>query len=77
MKDTQQRKKITRRRDDHDRREVVAAEFVGGGPLDGMRLLLEIVREGPNEIRVLEMAYHREAEQSQQNASDEEQTPAY
>lgn len=62
MKHAEERKKITRHWADHERREVMAVEFIGGGPLDGMRLFLDVVREGPNEIRVLEMAYHRNSE---------------
>lgn len=42
---------------DMDRAEAMSAEFVGGGPFDGMRLRLHIVREAPGYIRVLEQGY--------------------
>lgn len=28
-----------------------------GGAFDGMRLILDVVREGPDELRVLELGY--------------------
>lgn len=49
---------ITRRQTDADRCEQVEAELLGG-PEDGTRLVLDVVREGPEELRVLEVRYQR------------------
>lgn len=47
---------IARQQYDHARRERMEAEFIGG-PFDGSRLVLDIVRDGPNDFRVLEAGY--------------------
>jgi hypothetical protein len=49
---------ISRRRSDQDRCERVHVEMIGG-PFDGARMILDVVREGPDEIRVLEARYTR------------------
>jgi len=43
-----------------------------GGPEDGMRLILDIVREGPNRIRVLERSYTRKLCARQASDVDQE-----
>ena len=50
------RKQITRQRSDQDRCEEMHVEMIGG-PFDGARLILDVVREGPLEIRVLEQGF--------------------
>jgi hypothetical protein len=49
-------KVITRQHRDHERCEDMEVEIIGG-PDDGARLILDVVREGPNAIRVLEARY--------------------
>jgi hypothetical protein len=49
-------KTITWRIEDKERCEEMEVEFIGG-PFDGMRLFLPVVREEPGHIRGLEMAY--------------------
>jgi hypothetical protein len=49
---------ITRRQSDNERCEQWEAEVIGG-PEDGIRLVLEVVRDAPNEIRVLETGYEK------------------
>ena len=39
------------------------AEFVGG-PLDGAWFMVQVVREGPNRIRVLERGYTKKFERT-------------
>lgn len=51
---------ITRRHEDHVRAEHWECELIGGAH-DGTRLVLQVVRDGPNEIRVLETGYSRPA----------------
>lgn len=51
-------KPITRSQHDHERCDAMEVEFIGG-PYDGARLFLDIVREGPGVMRVLEMRYTR------------------
>jgi hypothetical protein len=62
-------KRITRHRRDQERCDAMLIEFIGG-PLDGSRLTLDVVREGPQEIRVLEMGY-TQAFQSRSTGSTE------
>jgi hypothetical protein len=47
---------INRKQSDHERHEKMHVEIIGGA-LDGMRLILDVVRDGPNEMRVLELSY--------------------
>jgi hypothetical protein len=49
---------IIRRQTDHTRCERVEAELLGG-PEDGTRLVLDVVRDGPQHLRVLEANYQR------------------
>jgi hypothetical protein len=53
---TRQRKTINRSQADHERAEPMHVEIIGGA-FDGMRLILDVVREGPDELRVLELGY--------------------
>jgi hypothetical protein len=53
---------IVRERSDHERHEEMEVEFIGG-PFDGTRLSLDVVRERPWCFRVLEMAYGGEREE--------------
>lgn len=53
---TARRRVIRRSHADHERREEMEVEFIGGA-FDGMRLYLEVVKDEPGHIRVLEMAY--------------------
>lgn len=48
---------VARRQTDHTRRETVLVEVLGGA-LDGVRLELDIVRDGRGALRVLENNYH-------------------
>lgn len=48
---------ITRRQSDQERCESYVVEFVGGGPFDGVRLDLDVIREGPGMLRVLEQRH--------------------
>ena len=43
--------------------EEMKAEFVGG-PLDGAWFMVQVVREGPNRIRVLERGYMKKFERT-------------
>ncbi len=52
-------KGITRQQRDQDRCERMEAEFIGG-PFDGTRLFLDVVRDGPETIRVLEAGYEQQ-----------------
>jgi hypothetical protein len=47
---------ITRTHSDNDRYEEMLVEFVGG-PFDGDRMHVDVVRESPTAFRVLEMGY--------------------
>ena len=49
-------KKIRRARRDLERCEPMEVEFLGG-PFDGSKLFVDVVREGPKEFRVLEARY--------------------
>jgi hypothetical protein len=49
-------KLIQRDAADHARAEEVHVE-VCGGPWDGTRMVLDVVRDGPKEIRVLEQGF--------------------
>ena len=53
------RKKRTQRQSDQQRCEEMSVEFVGG-PFDGARLILDVVRDGPDAIRVLERTYTKQ-----------------
>jgi hypothetical protein len=52
------RPRPTRSRRDHERREGLLVEFLGG-PFDGARLTLDVVRDDATHIRVLEQGYAR------------------
>jgi hypothetical protein len=47
---------VDRKQVDHDRREEMVVEFIGG-PFDGLRRDMHIVREPGGSFRVLEMRY--------------------
>lgn len=51
-------RKMKRSAADFARAEEMLVEFIGG-PFDGTKLDLHIVREAPTRIRVLELAYDR------------------
>ncbi|MGZ3331901.1 MAG: hypothetical protein ACXU9Z_07620 [Gemmatimonadaceae bacterium] len=59
----EKRKKIIRLKSDQDQCESMAVEFIAG-PFDGMRLFLQVVREGRGHIRVLEAGYTAPEEKS-------------
>jgi hypothetical protein len=59
----EKRKKIIRLKSDQEQCESMAVEFIAG-PFDGMRLFLQVVREGRGHIRVLEAGYTSPEEKS-------------